>query len=142
MHKRLALGAILFTLLVAGCNPEPLPDAPTPIPTLIPATLPVEVEATAVPQATPTTGGESDTDSAGAQVFESSCSVCHSLTAETKVGPGLAGLFTKDVLPNGSPFNDENLKEWIRRGGGTMPGIPLEDDQLEVLIAFLRNTTQ
>jgi mono/diheme cytochrome c family protein len=142
MHKRLALLIPLIILSATGCNPQPLPVAPTPIPTLAPATLPVEAEATTAPQATPTTGGEDRSTGTGAQVFEQNCSACHNLTAEAKVGPGLAGLFGKDALPNGDSVNEENLKGWIRNGGGAMPGFLLPDDQLEVLISFMRDATQ
>jgi mono/diheme cytochrome c family protein len=79
---------------------------------------------------------------AGMQVFDQTCSVCHSLTDEAKVGPGLAGLYERDVLPNGSPVDDENLGVWIRTGGGAMPGIPLTDEQLLDVIAFLKEATQ
>lgn len=142
MYKRLALLIPLIILSATGCNPQPLPVAPTPIPTLAPATLPVEAEATTAPQATPTMGGEDRSTGTGAQVFEQNCSACHNLTAEAKVGPGLAGLFGKDALPNGDPVNEENLGEWIRNGGGAMPGFLLPDDQLEVLISFMRDATQ
>jgi len=136
MHTRLALLTVLMALLISGCNPQPLPVAPTPIPTLIPATLPVEATAA------PATGDEGRSEGAGAKVFDASCSVCHNLNTETKVGPGLAGLFAKDTLPNGNPVNDETLKEWIRNGGGAMPGVSLADDQLEMLIVFLMEATR
>jgi mono/diheme cytochrome c family protein len=135
MNKRLALLMVIM-LCAAGCGPQPLPLAPTPIPTLAPATLPAPVE----PAVTAlTTGGASD---AGKQVFEQACSVCHNLTAETKIGPGLAGLYGRDMLPNGNPVNDENLKVWIRTGGGAMPGLPLTDEQLSDVVAFLKEATQ
>jgi mono/diheme cytochrome c family protein len=86
-------------------------------------------------------GGE-DALAAGAEVFQQNCAVCHNLTTETKVGPGLAGVFGRDQLPNGQPVNDDNLREWIRTGGGGMPAIPLTDEQLDVLIPYLKDATQ
>jgi hypothetical protein len=59
------------------------------------------------------------------------------------VGPGLAGLFANQAgLPSGQPFTEENLREWIRNGGGAMPGIPLGDTEMSDLFAFLRQETQ
>jgi mono/diheme cytochrome c family protein len=131
---------VLGTLSVTGCGQQP-DIAPTPIPTLAPATLPAATPTSAV-----STEGEPtspvDPVEAGSQVFEQSCAVCHNLTAEMKVGPGLAGLFDKDQLPNGNPVNEENLKEWIVTGGGAMPGLPLIEEQLEAVVAFLKEATQ
>jgi mono/diheme cytochrome c family protein len=75
---------------------------------------------------------------AGAPIFEANCALCHSLTSEVKVGPGLAGMFNKDVLPDGNPLDDQNLKQWILTGGGSMPGVSLADEDLELLVSFLR----
>jgi mono/diheme cytochrome c family protein len=127
---------VLLTLFIASCNPQPLPVEPTPIPTLISATLPADYD-----PPTPPPIGAGDAE-AGAQVFETYCSVCHSLTAEAGVGPGLAGLFDRDMLPNDQPIGDENLAEWISTGGGAMPGVPLSEGEVEQLIAFLREATQ
>ena len=134
MYLRLTLLTIVIVLLLAGCiSPQPLPNEPTPIPTLIPATMPAEP---APAQQAPTGVGLSSA------VFDANCSACHNLNAETKVGPGLAGLFEKSELPNGNPVNEENLKEWVRTGGGAMPGLPLSDSELEELVAFLENATK
>jgi mono/diheme cytochrome c family protein len=113
---------------------------------LAPATMPVQA-ATSQPTQ-PVSAGETAIPSAtaglvqaGSQVFEQDCSVCHNLTAERKVGPGLAGLFSISTLPNGQPFNEENLKGWIASGGGGMPGFQLSDAQMTALIAFLKEAT-
>ena len=79
---------------------------------------------------------------AGQQVFEQACALCHNLTAEALVGPGLAQLFNRDQLPNGKPFSEENLKEWIVTGGGAMPGVPLTEEQLAQVVAYLKEATQ
>ena len=144
MKKYLSL-TIFIALFTVGCNPQPLPVEPTPIPTLPPATVPPE------PTAAPATSSEVEESEspdetelidAGAGIFDASCVACHNLTSEAKVGPGLAGMFEKESLSNGEAVNDENLKEWILNGGGAMPGIPLADEQLEALIAFLKDATQ
>jgi mono/diheme cytochrome c family protein len=121
---------------------------PTPIPTLVPATLPPATPTEAAPS-----GGETpaaveppaspaELVEVGQGVYEQNCAVCHNLTDETLVGPGLAGLFDLDQLPNGQPVNDENLAEWITNGGGAMPAVPLPNDELEALIAFLHDATE
>ena len=151
MKKHVALCLAILTilvLLVAACGPQPLPQAPTPIPTLAPATLPAATATESSPEGGVTPGetgapGEgTGLVEAGGAVFEQNCAVCHNLTAETKVGPGLAGLFGIDQLPNGEPFSEENLRLWIRSGGGAMPGIPLDDADLDAVIAFLQDATK
>jgi len=88
-----------------------------------------------------THGDMTETD-LGQQAFEAYCSVCHNLNAEQKIGPGLAGLFAKDVLPNGNPVTDENLKGWILSGGWAMPSIPVPGEELAALVVFLQEATQ
>ena len=129
MKKHLALCLAILTilvLLVAACGPQPLPQAPTPIPTLAPATLPAATATEPSPEGGPapgqtgTSGEGGGLVEAGRVVFEQNCAVCHNLTTEMKVGPGLAGLFDLDQLPNGNPVSDENLKSWILSGGETL----------------------
>ncbi len=128
------LTLLFAVLLLAGCiSPQPLLKNPTPIPTLIPATMPA-VEAGASQSAPAGTHP-------GSAIFDASCSACHALTDETKVGPGLAGLFQRAELPNGNPVNAENVQEWIRAGGGAMPGLPLSDSDLQTLVEFLTQAT-
>jgi mono/diheme cytochrome c family protein len=119
-----------IALLIAGCGPQPLPEEPTAIPTLAPATPPKA-----------DTGEKPDLAQQGADVFTAQCSACHSVTAEAKVGPGLAGLFDLDTLPDGNSFSEDNLKDWILNGGGAMPGVSLSDADMEALIAYLKEAT-
>ncbi|HSJ53023.1 MAG TPA: cytochrome c [Anaerolineae bacterium] len=152
MKKTVAL-AVFILLFATGCDPRPVPEAPTPIRTLFPATLPAVV--TQPPSGTEVAEGDQTPEpgqptatagdpavAAGEQVFAQNCSVCHNLTAEAKVGPGLAGLFERDQLPNGDPVTDENLRVWITNGGGAMPPVPLPEDELTQVIAFLHEATQ
>jgi len=145
MKKRFAVLTVVVVLLVGACGLQPLPDEPTSIPTLIPATLP-PAQPTEPVQAgiTPTTGGGdgSEAIAAGRQIFETNCTVCHTLTAETLVGPGLQGLFQRQALPTGQPVTDENLADWIHTGGGGMPAFPFDETQTAALIAFLKDATQ
>jgi mono/diheme cytochrome c family protein len=143
MHKHLIFLLIPIILFATGCNPQPLPVEPTPIPTLPPATSPSEPAATPVDEQGETTETTETTEAIdGAQVFDNNCSACHDLGAETKIGPGMAGLFNKETLPNDQPVNDENLKQWILTGGGAMPGMALANEELDALVAFLKDTTQ
>ncbi len=143
MNRRLALCIVVVITIVsvAACGPQPLPVAPTPIPTLAPATLPVATATEPSPAGT-TPAETPNLAEVGRQVFEQNCAGCHNLTAETKVGPGLAGLFTRQQLPNGGPVNDENLRVWIQNGGGGMPGFALDGADLAAVIAFLKDATQ
>ena len=69
------------------------------------------------------------------------CAVCHnSDSTETKIGPGLKGLFKRDKLVNGKPVNDANVKAIITDGSGAMPpfadSISAEDK--DNLVAYLK----
>jgi cytochrome c len=89
----------------------------------------------------------------GKTVF-ASCAGCHSTSTNTLLGPGLAGLFSvegptlpdgvdyKGLLPNGKERSEANIAEWIRTGGsgsiGVMPPMPLTNEQMADLMAYLR----
>ena len=76
----------------------------------------------------------------GKEIFDQ-CSVCHNADSEeTKVGPGLKGLFKHAKLQNGKPVNEANVREMIDSGGNGMPAF---SDQLSAqekndLIAYLK----
>lgn len=90
----------------------------------------------------------------GEQIFVSRCAVCHATTTTAGIGPGLAGLFDPGgptlpdgvdyggKLPNGEPITEATVAAWIRSGGqgqiGRMPGIPLSDQELTDLLAYLK----
>jgi len=77
----------------------------------------------------------------GKDVFESNCAVCHNAdSAETKMGPGLKGLFKKAALNNKKKPSDAVILAIINEGGNGMPGF---GDQLTAaeksdLIAYLK----
>jgi len=77
----------------------------------------------------------------GGRVFESSCSGCHyDDSAEMKVGPGLAGLFARDVIgDSGKPVTPGNVREQIVSPAGGMPSFKgfLTDEQLDDLLSYL-----
>ena len=76
------------------------------------------------------------------------CSACHEITDKTKIGPGLLGIFQLDKLPNGKPVNDDNVREWIKKGSATYktegaPFMPpyetqVSDNDITDIIAYLK----
>lgn len=75
----------------------------------------------------------------GVKIFQQNCAMCHSTGTNTVVGPGLKGIMTKSKLPNGKAVSDENVANWIRTGGGGMPGFPqLTDQQRADIVAYLK----
>ena len=52
------------------------------------------------------------------------------------------GLVVGFSAPGGQEVDAEGLADWIRNGGGGMPGVPLADDEMEALIVFLEQATQ
>jgi cytochrome c len=63
----------------------------------------------------------------GQEVFEANCGVCHNANStETKMGPGLKGLFKKAELGNKKKVSDASVLAVINEGGpGGMP--PMAD---------------
>jgi cytochrome c len=97
---------------------------------------------------------DNDVACKGKQVFSGPCAACHNITTETKVGPGLAGIWQKASLPNGKPVNEANVTEWIMKGSAsyktpaTAPATPtpfmpaygaqVAPEQITQLIAYLK----
>jgi cytochrome c len=76
----------------------------------------------------------------GKDVFDQ-CSVCHNADSdETKVGPGLKGLFKMDKLVNGKPVTEANVREIINNGGNGMPSYAdqLSEQDKNDVIAYLK----
>jgi len=77
----------------------------------------------------------------GKDVFTQNCDVCHnSDSTETKMGPGLKGLFKKPKLNNGKPVNDANVLGQINEGGNGMPAYKdvLSDAEKANVLAYLK----
>ena len=75
-------------------------------------------------------------------MFEDNCDVCHNADSdETKVGPGLKGLFKRANLANKKKVTDANVMELINKGSPA--GMPAFEDQLSEqeradVIAYLK----
>ena len=143
MHMKKALLVLVALLALVACtSPHALPEAPTPIPRLAPATLPAG-KVSPVEENTTASAPAGDGDAAaGEAIYQANCLVCHNLTDQQKVGPGLKGLFDRATLPNGEAFSETALRTWITNGGGAMPGVALSDPQLDALVAYLQGATQ
>ncbi len=77
----------------------------------------------------------------GALVFNKNCADCHYADkTETKIGPGLKGLFKRDTLPvSGRPVNEANVRNQLKTPFQAMPSFAgLSEDQVKGLLAFLQ----
>lgn len=86
----------------------------------------------------------SDNSGKGAALFEAkSCTQCHYTgKQETKVGPGLKGLFEREVLPvSGRPVSAENVKKQLRSPYKNMPSFEdrLTHEEIHHLIDYLKS---
>lgn len=125
MYRFMILLLIGLVLLLAACGSDTSDSTPEPTSTDIP---------TATPQPT-------EPANIGETVFRTRCASCHNLNDMDQVGPGLAGLFSLETLPDGQAFSEEALVNFITQGGGTMQGINLDSDEIDELIAYLREAT-
>jgi mono/diheme cytochrome c family protein len=80
----------------------------------------------------------------GKEVFEANCAICHEVTEEDKVGPGLKGISKKGPhkLSDGTEHKDHSpavLRKQIVEGGGAMPpvGAALSEKEVDDVIAYL-----
>lgn len=87
-------------------------------------------------------GQKNEGDTAkGKDKFEANCSGCHNADSEeTKVGPGLKGLFKRETLHNGKKVTEDNVQALINEGGGGMPSFAgmLTDNEIKDVIAYLK----
>jgi len=75
----------------------------------------------------------------GAQIYQAKCANCHYPTNTRPLnGPGLQALTKLKAMPSGAPPTDERITYVTLHGRNMMPGTPLNDDQLQDLLAYLR----
>lgn len=74
----------------------------------------------------------------GAEVYQRDCARCHYPTSTRGLhGPGLQALTKLKSMPSGAPPTDERLTDVILHGRQMMSATPLDDAQLQDLLAYL-----
>lgn len=95
-----------------------------------------------VPQATTQDGTGTEALLVGAKLFEQNCSFCHfSDSANTKVGPGLKGIFQLDKMPvSGWVVSKENLERQLIMPFDEMPVFDqFAPEEIDALAAYLES---
>ncbi|MBW1693015.1 MAG: c-type cytochrome [Deltaproteobacteria bacterium] len=85
-----------------------------------------------------------DTESvaAGAKLFEKSCSFCHFTdSTDTKVGPGLKGLFKREKMSiSGWPVSADSIRRQLKTPFNEMPSFEsLTDEEIKYLTDYLKS---
>jgi cytochrome c len=78
----------------------------------------------------------------GHQIFQDNCSPCHHPdSTKRKIGPGLKGLFQRQLTPaRRVPVTEANIKKQIQQGGEVMPPYDhIFGDTLNALIGYLKS---
>ena len=92
-------------------------------------------------------GEASGAAAAGQKVFKQNCALCHYPNkSDTKMGPGLKGLFRNKELPESHrPVTEANVREQIQKGSPnakpmSMPAFQdkLSPDEINNLIEYLK----
>jgi len=74
----------------------------------------------------------------GQVVYRQNCERCHYPTSTRGgKGPGLQAITKVKAMPSGAPPTDERLTDEIIHGRGMMPATPLDNQQLQDLLAYL-----
>jgi mono/diheme cytochrome c family protein len=74
----------------------------------------------------------------GAEVFQAYCARCHYPTTTRGLkGPGLQALTKVKAMPSGAPPSEERIIATIRHGHGMMQPVPVPDEEMEALLAYL-----
>lgn len=77
----------------------------------------------------------------GRALFARNCSECHFPDrTEIKVGPGLAGLFSRERLPvSGKPVNENTVKEQLLSPYNKMPSFAqLKEEEIQAIVTYLK----
>ncbi len=78
---------------------------------------------------------------AGRTLFNNKCSFCHYTdSTETKVGPGLKGIFNRKHLPvSGWPATEASVRRQLKTPFDSMPPFPdLSEKDVDAIISFLK----
>jgi mono/diheme cytochrome c family protein len=123
MHARISLASIRLPVCLAA---------------LLAALLGVLAGCKPLPPSKPSSEWTPE-EARGAAVFEQKCARCHYPTDTHSLhGPGLQAMTKEKAMPSGAPPTDERLTSVILHGRGMMPATPLDDPQLQDLLAYLR----
>ncbi|UCF90636.1 MAG: c-type cytochrome [Desulfobacterales bacterium] len=77
----------------------------------------------------------------GAMVFNQNCAACHfSDRTDTKVGPGMKGIFARDKFPvSGWPASEESFRKQLKTPYARMPAFAhLPEEKVAALSAYLK----
>jgi cytochrome c2 len=77
----------------------------------------------------------------GAAIFTKNCSGCHYADkTDTRIGPGLKGLFKRDTLPvSGRAVSETNIRKQLKTPFRAMPSFAgLQEEEVKALLAFLQ----
>jgi mono/diheme cytochrome c family protein len=87
------------------------------------------------------TGIDPQIASAGEYSYDVHCAECHEQPHPDllKQPPNLHGIFSRKTLPSGVPVTDEQVRETIIEGRGTMPAFDkrLGNEELDELVQYL-----
>jgi len=79
----------------------------------------------------------------GQLIFTQTCSGCHHpYSTQTKIGPGLQGIFDREKLPvSNRPVSEDTIRHQLKDPYQKMPrvGENLSEEQMEDLIAYLKS---
>ncbi|NIQ38331.1 MAG: ABC transporter substrate-binding protein [Proteobacteria bacterium] len=81
------------------------------------------------------------TSAEGQGLFTANCAACHFPDhTDTKIGPGLKGVFKNPRLPgSGRPTSEDTVRRQIQRGGEKMPPIRnLSEEEVTAIIGYLK----
>jgi mono/diheme cytochrome c family protein len=77
----------------------------------------------------------------GEQLFKQNCSACHFTdSTDTKVGPGLKGIFKQNKFPvSGRSVSDDSFRQILKTPVSKMPPFGhLTDEQVNALLNYLK----
>ena len=77
----------------------------------------------------------------GEAIFTKNCAMCHFTNKEeTKIGPGLKGLYKKNQLPvSGWEVTDDNIRRQLRTPFAGMPAFPDQtEEEIQAIISYLQ----
>ena len=77
--------------------------------------------------------GASGEFQSGEEVYEARCSTCHGPNFEGRVGPNIDSNSQSASLP------DSYWIQTITKGKGSMPAIRLTDEEVQLVIDYIRN---